>query len=65
MSKPPATRAEALKAGLPHYFTGKPCKNGHTAQRNTLPGSCVECLAATRQREAQQFRQAQLAREEG
>jgi hypothetical protein len=23
----------AIRLGLPTYFTGKPCKNGHTAER--------------------------------
>lgn len=39
----PATRAEAKARGLPHYFTGKPCVNGHIALRKTK-GACVECL---------------------
>ena len=39
----PATRAEAKARGLPHYFTGKPCVNGHIALRKTK-GACMECL---------------------
>lgn len=39
----PSTRAEAKARGLPHYFTGKPCVNGHVALRKTK-GACVECL---------------------
>jgi hypothetical protein len=27
-----------------HYFTGKPCKRGHTANRYKTTGNCVECL---------------------
>lgn len=38
----PATRAEAKALGLRHYFTGKPCKNGHVAKRH-LTGTCVTC----------------------
>jgi hypothetical protein len=36
------TRAEARAQGLTHYFTGKPCKQGHIAQRY-VQGSCTEC----------------------
>lgn len=38
----PTTRAEAKATGAKHYFTGKPCKHGHIALRETK-GSCVEC----------------------
>ena len=27
------------------YFTGKPCKNGHIAYRNSISKRCVECLS--------------------
>lgn len=39
----PRTRAEALALGLPRYFTGKPCKHGHVADRRVTVG-CSECL---------------------
>jgi hypothetical protein len=39
--------ATALKAGHSHYFTGRPCRNGHMAPR-TIKGSCVECEKAYR-----------------
>lgn len=42
-TKYPATRAEAKAQGAAYYFTGEPCKHGHTALRKTK-GSCVECL---------------------
>jgi len=38
----PTTRAEAKATGAKHYFTGKPCKHGHIALRETK-GACVEC----------------------
>jgi hypothetical protein len=41
----PTTREEAKKTGSKYYFTGQPCKHGHTAPRKTK-GSCVECLKA-------------------
>ena len=37
------TRAEAKAQGLAHYYTGKPCKHGHTATRRTITGYCNEC----------------------
>jgi len=36
------TRKQALKQGLTHYFTGKPCKRGHVAIRRVSDG-CVDC----------------------
>ena len=39
----PKTRAEAKATGAKYYFTGEPCKHGHTAPRKTK-GACVECL---------------------
>lgn len=37
-----ASRSEAKAFGLPRYFTGKACKQGHVAERFTA-GDCVEC----------------------
>jgi len=67
MPKPVITRAAALAAGLSRYFTGKPCKNGHTAERNTLPGNCVQCITEYHEKEAKLFRRArrQLQAQEG
>lgn len=38
------TRKEAKKQNLKHYFTGKACKNGHTAKRFIDSGVCSVCL---------------------
>lgn len=38
----PITRKEALQQGFTKYFTGKPCKYGHIAERWT-DKHCVEC----------------------
>lgn len=35
----------AQEAGVRYYFTGKPCKNGHVAQRRVSSRQCVECAA--------------------
>lgn len=37
------TRRDAKVRGLKQYFTGKPCPAGHTAERHTYNGGCVEC----------------------
>jgi hypothetical protein len=36
-------RAEAKALGLKHYFTGKPCKHGHVAERSVSRRECMEC----------------------
>ena len=38
------TRKEAIAHGLKRYFTGKPCKHGHVADRYSSTGHC-ECCA--------------------
>jgi len=42
MNNIPTNRADAKAQGARHYFTGKPCKHGHIALRETK-GACVEC----------------------
>lgn len=39
-----SVRQTALTSGAPGYFTGKPCKRGHVAERRTSDSSCRECL---------------------
>ncbi len=48
------TRQNAINAKERHYYTGKPCKRGHTAKRNTADGCCVECRAESSARQAEQ-----------
>jgi hypothetical protein len=36
-------RAIAKAESKDRYFTNVPCKNGHTVERNTNTGRCVEC----------------------
>lgn len=36
-------RKEALIEGKVYYFTGKPCAQGHIANRRTINGCCVVC----------------------
>lgn len=44
------TRKEAKAQGLGKYFTGKPCKNGHVAERYTLTGYCCTCSSNKQRR---------------
>lgn len=37
------SRKDAIANGLRHYFTGKPCKRGHIAQRRITSMRCVVC----------------------
>lgn len=37
------TRREAIAKGLKRFFTGRPCKRGHLAERDILNSHCMEC----------------------
>ena len=37
------SRDEARALGLKRYFTGKPCKHGHVAERGVNGPGCMEC----------------------
>jgi 5-methylcytosine-specific restriction endonuclease McrA len=39
----PVTRAEAKIMGAKRYFTGKPCRRGHVAERYISSQACIEC----------------------
>lgn len=39
------TRQEALTVGATTYFTGKPCKHGHVANRYVANWTCVVCFS--------------------
>lgn len=36
-------RRAAFEIGRTRYYTGKPCKQGHIAQRYVSTGGCTEC----------------------
>jgi len=36
-------RSDATKLGLPHYYTGKPCKHGHLSKRRVKDRVCMDC----------------------
>lgn len=37
------SRKDAINQGLKFYFTGKPCKREHIANRRVPHGTCIEC----------------------
>lgn len=39
--------SQARIDGKTRYFTGKPCKHGHVAERYTSTRACVECISGT------------------
>ena len=45
MTTIPISRTEAKALGLRRYFTGKPCKHGHVAERLICNKGCVVCQA--------------------
>lgn len=55
----PGSRSEALVLGIPSYFTGVPCSNGHICNRLTSNWSCIKCTAvsvrASRQRNYESY----------
>lgn len=47
----PSTKEEASKLGLKYYFTGKPCKYGHIAARDTThDNKCLTCIQQSNRR---------------
>ena len=38
-----AIKNAAIAAGKDTYFTGKPCKHGHIAERHVSTNACVDC----------------------
>lgn len=55
-------RQEAQKAGLKTYFTGKPCKYGHTSLRR-VNGGCIECIPRIQKEKYLRCRNDPLAKE--
>ncbi len=44
------SRAQAKSLGLKRYFTGRPCKRGHIAERETINSSCLCCVLVRRKK---------------
>jgi|GEM_PF-3282481 len=38
------SKHKASEQGLPRYFTGEKCRNGHIAERVVKKNACVECI---------------------
>ena len=49
-------RKMAVSLGFNTYYTGRPCKNGHTSYRYTESGSCSECVNGQRNSRREVFR---------
>jgi hypothetical protein len=56
-------RAQAKALGLKRYFTGKPCKRGHVAER-FVSGPCLECSREWRALNREYFRKRRAANPE-
>ena len=50
-------RSEAIARSQRRYTTGRPCVNGHLAERDTLSGACVLCMRANTQRARERIRE--------
>ena len=54
------SRKQAQEQGIKHYFTGKPCKNGHVSTRGIKKWNCLQCdreqKAAERVRDPERVR---------
>lgn len=37
------SRGQALRLGLPRYYTANLCANGHDSERHSSNGKCVVC----------------------
>lgn len=49
-SGPIVTREAARAAGLKRFFTGDPCRSGHSSQRGTSDGKCLHCIRERQRR---------------
>jgi 5-methylcytosine-specific restriction endonuclease McrA len=50
-------KAAARASGAIRYFTGKPCRNGHIAERLVCDGHCIECKNINGKKSAQRHPQ--------
>ena len=53
MQKLPSTASAAQAAGLKRFFTGRPCRQGHIAERYAASGECYECAKIKAERHRQ------------
>jgi len=64
LQKLPTNRYGAKRHGVSRYFTGKPCKHGHTSDRHACSGQCVECIKLKRHGVGYRSRRADARREQ-
>jgi len=50
-SIPSKARGYAKLLGLPRYRATEPCRNGHTSERYTSNGRCVQCVSDRKEKE--------------
>ena len=50
----PNNSTDAKAAGWDRYFTGRPCRHGHIAERYTSCDTCVECLRVKKAKKVSQ-----------
>ena len=53
VSSLPKRRKEAKIKGISHYFTGKPCRQGHVDKRFTSTGQCFRCVYLSTAKQAE------------
>jgi len=58
-------RADALASNQTHYFTGKPCRDGHTAPRYVSTGNCTQCQKERSASVASLMRKGKVSRIQG
>lgn len=46
------SRKQAKELGLIRYYTGKPCKHGHVAERHIISGNCMACFRLRRNKKS-------------
>lgn len=56
------SRKDAKDAGLPRYYTGKPCKYGHMSERTVSRSTCVSCHNDLTRRKYWENREAERVR---
>ena len=44
------TRKDAITRGLNRFYTGKPCRKKHIAERAIFNGGCIECMKINRRK---------------
>jgi len=62
MMRAVVTLSDAKAAGLKRYFTGKPCKRGHVAERSVSAKACLACHSEKMRTKGAESRKAAVRR---